>query len=193
MALLRPLEQQFEAETVARIHLLIAAIQALDVPYGPCRYYLSEIARSLDAGLFLAAVELSASLLELVARMLLIRIQEYDANPQTRNDPYPGLLRRQISIEYDRHMMFPQILNELESHDVIAAEDAAELRKFYNETRIPLHHGLSGRYVIGAVERPTDDPIALLTVASIHSFDRTYAVAPSSQGHALSGGGGACP
>jgi hypothetical protein len=171
MALLRPLEQQFEAETVTKIRLLIEAFRALDVPAGPGRYYMSEIARSLEAGLLLAAIELSASLLELVVRELVARLQEQNADPHQEFGPYFGASTRRLDLEYDRRLMFTQLLDKLESSSVVKSEDAALVRKFYKETRIPLHHGLPGRYVSGSQASPSNDLIAVLSVASLHSFE----------------------
>jgi hypothetical protein len=172
MALLRPLEQQFEAETVTKIRLLIEAFRALEVPAGPGRYYMSEIARSLEAGLLLAAIELSASLLELVVRELVARLQEQNADPRHEFGPHLGARSRRLDLEYDRHSMFTQLLDKLESSSVVKSEDAALVRKFYKETRIPLHHGLPGRYVSRSQQRPTNDLIAVLSVASRHSFEQ---------------------
>ena len=169
--LLRPLEKQFEAKTVKKIREQIESFRNLNLPGGPCHYYVIEIMRALEAGLLLAAIELSASLLELSLRELVFFNREKSVISDHEFGPFLGKLARRFDLEYERNMMFTQLMDELESTGFASHNDTESIKRFYKETRIPIHHGLSGRYVAKSQECPSGDFFSVLSSTSIHSFE----------------------
>lgn len=164
--MIRPLEEQFNYEKVKQIRLLIEAFRELDIPSGAGTYFRYEIVRSLEAGLLLAAIELSASLLELVVRDLVAKLREKKEGPLQKYGSYFSAFKRRLDLENDRRMMFLKLLDELESNAIITSENADPVRKFYKDVRIPLHHGLPGRYVSKSQQSPSDDLFAVMFTAS---------------------------
>lgn len=170
--MIRPLEEQLEYEKVKQFRLLIEAFRELDIPNGPGTYFRYEIIHSLEAGLLLAAIELSASLLELVVRDLVAKLREKKYGLLQKYGSYFSALKRRLDLENDRTMMFLQLLKELESNAIITSENADPVRKFYKYVRIPLHHGLTGRYISKSLQSPSDDLFAVMFTAS-HSFEES--------------------
>lgn len=142
----RPLEEQFEHETVERIRTLIATLNSLGDYEGAGRYYISEVKCCLECGLLLAALQVVASLLELFVRDLLIqhrmRTKTRDSNSSRHST---DLYER--AVEENRQFTFGAIIRELQGQGVITVDDAESVRSFYKSVRVPLHHGLSRRYV----------------------------------------------
>ena len=169
--LLRPLEKQFEAQTVKKIREQIESFRKLNLPYGPCHYYVFEIMRALEAGLLLAAIELSASLLELSLRELVFINREKSAIPNNEFGPFLGQSARRLDLEYERKVMFTQLVDELESTGFASPSDTEPIKKFYKQTRIPIHHGLPGRYAAKSKECPSGDFFSVLFSTNIHSFE----------------------
>ena len=169
--LLRPLEKQFEAQTVKKIREQIESFRKLNLPHGPCHYYAFEIMRALEAGLLLAAIELTASLLELSLRDLVFLNREKNAIPNHEFGPIFGQSARRLDLEYERNVMFTQLIDEIESAGLASSNDTEPIKKFYKETRIPIHHGLPGRYVAKSKECPSGDFFSVLFSTEIHSFE----------------------
>jgi hypothetical protein len=174
MPLSRPLEQQFKAKTVTKIRGLIKSLQSLNVPAGPSNYYVFEIIRALETDLLLAAVELAASLLELMVRELVARLREKNAYLNHEIGPYLGASARRLDLEYERHLMFHQLVDELESSGIVTSANADLVRKFYREIRIPLQHGLTLRYVSQSQNSPSSDLLAVLQASCINSFEEDF-------------------
>ena len=68
----RSLEEQFEPKVAERLRLVSEAFLALRVHGRVSNYYLLEIARTIDHGMLLAAIELATTLLEIWLRDLLV-------------------------------------------------------------------------------------------------------------------------
>lgn len=154
--MIRPLEQQFEPETVTRIRTLIGAFEEIDLPSGPVRYMASEVRHCLEAGLLLAAVQVSAAFFERFVRKLMI-LKHAATSGRHRGETIDQLLdRAEDELEENRHLNVPKLLDELEAMKLVAADDAQTARDFYRDVAIPLQHALTGRY-IRAQHRDSDD------------------------------------
>ncbi len=144
--MVRPLEEQFEPETVERIRTLVATLDSLGCYEGAGRYYISELKRCLECGLLLAALQVAASLLELFVRDLLIQHRVRTKSQDSTDYRHSTDLHEKV-LEENRQLTFGAIIRELQGQGVITVDDAEFARSFYKSVRIPLHHGLSRRYV----------------------------------------------
>ena len=145
--MIRPLEEQFERDTVRRIRTLINAFEEIDLPSGPVRYMASEVRRCLEAGLLLAAVQVSAALFERFVRKLVI-LERVKDQPRRASTSLADLLdRAENEIEADRHLNVPHLIDELEQLTLLDDADAAAARAYYRDVAIPLQHALTGRYI----------------------------------------------
>lgn len=136
--MVRPLEEQFNAETVKSIRSLIDRTCALNFPDGSSRYYAVELAHCLEAGVLLGSLHVAASLLELVVRGIAI-----ERLGQATQEPIDWEHR----LEEMRHLGFKKLVDHLVEADLFAEDDGNAAKKFYDAVRIPVHHGLPGRYV----------------------------------------------
>jgi hypothetical protein len=93
--------------------------------------------------LLLATLQVATAALELRAREILIQYAISDAVPPDRREAAD---RIEIAFEEDREYVFYRMLSALEARGLVATEDGCELKRIYQEIRIPLHHGIVGRY-----------------------------------------------
>jgi hypothetical protein len=85
---IRPLEDQFEAETVARIREAADRASARQMPDGVSRYYRSELVQLLEAGTLLGALHVAASLLEIAIGMTREGIlKRWTVHPNVSSEP----------------------------------------------------------------------------------------------------------
>lgn len=136
--MIRPLDQQFNVETVRSIRALIDRIERLDLPKGSSRYYAVELTHCLEAGLLLGSLHVAASLLELVVRGT---IAERLALAQPKPTDW------EYRLEEMRHLGFSKLIDHLVDAGLFEKADGDSAKDFYNTVRIPIHHGLPGRYV----------------------------------------------
>ena len=106
-------------------------------------YFIFEAVSCLDRGLLLATLQLVTAALELRARELLIQYAIAAAEPPARREVADQI---QISIEQNRVYLFCGILSALEERGLIDVDERCQLKRIYQEIRIPLHHGIVGRY-----------------------------------------------
>jgi hypothetical protein len=136
--MIRPLNQQFDAEAVRSIRALIDRIGRLYLPTGSSRYYAVELAHCLEAGLLLGSLHVAASLLELVVRGT---IAERLAMAHSKPTDWEHRL------EEMRHLGFSKLIDYLVNAGLFEEADGDSAKGFYNAVRIPIHHGLPRRYV----------------------------------------------
>ena len=136
--LIRPLDQQFDVETARSIRALIDRIGRIELPDGSSRYYAVELGHCLEAGLLLGSLHVAASLLELVVRGTIV---ERLALAQTKPTDWEHRL------EEMRHLGFPRLVDNLVDVGLFEKGDGDSAKDFYKAVRIPIHHGLPGRYV----------------------------------------------
>lgn len=137
---LRSYRESFEPEKAEVIGRIIEDLVVIGEPPTGYRLYTSEIQSCLSVGLLLAALSVSASLLDLFVRDLTVaaRIQsKFEGNMRLR-----GEVERQV--EEEKSLRFDQMLDELIT-TVILPKDVGCLRQFYATKRIPLVHGLVRR------------------------------------------------
>lgn len=145
---LRPLEEQFTKQTLLRIRKLQADLDSLPYVEGAGRYYSKELKNALEAGLLLASLHLAASLLEIFVRDLLI----FNTAKQT-NDSKKQILD-ELEIYYEdstkpKQWFFSNIVDELQNQRIISDLDAKNVKAYYQDIRIPIHHGLTRRFLRG--------------------------------------------
>jgi len=109
---------------------------------------MGEIARCLDAGLLFAALEVATSLLELFVKDLLIAARVEDNTSQRSPRPFQ-LPDDQIEREIEdvERLYFNGIVDELVARKAIDQSDADAIKDFYKNVRIPIHHGLTRRFI----------------------------------------------
>ncbi len=134
----RPLEDQFKAETAARIRAVAARTAGLQLPDGVSRYYRSELVQLLEAGMLLGAVHVAASLLEIAIRGMIVERAQSASH---------GSADLEAALEARRDLGFSQLVGALCDAGLFDREDAKRAVKFYQEVRIPIHHGLPNRFV----------------------------------------------
>jgi hypothetical protein len=157
---IRPLEQQFEDEKVIKIREIQGQFQSLRFPTGAGSYYTKEVINCLEAGLLLAALQVATALLELFVRDLLVA--------ETYKKEFPRGLKKLGKIERDiedgrPRFDFNRIISELAEDNIIEEEDKEKIYSVYKNVRIPLHHGLTRRFVRSfwkdEIDDEDDDPL----------------------------------
>lgn len=152
MSGIRPLEKQFEETTVQRIRGLIIRTERIreTIPGGATRYYFAELGTALEAGALLSALHLVATTLELFVRALIV---ERVSSVETANVPSVTSLTYQERLEENR-LRFHPMVDELVSAGLFSVDDAPLAKRYYEEVRPPLVHGLLERFIHG---RPTEN------------------------------------
>ncbi len=147
LQLIRPLEEQFEPGKCAEIRSLIAKFSTLPFEEGPCRYFILEVAGCLEAGLLLAAVSIASVLLETFLRELLIlyRLQTQGLTTSRQINQLFDKLEEEAEDGRPR-LHFEDIVDQL-TGDVLDSEDVEAAKKFYKTVRIPIHHGITRRFI----------------------------------------------
>ena len=144
---IRKLEKQFVPEKVTLIREIQTDVSSLKFKGGVGRYYAKELIFSLEAGLLLASLHLSSSLLELFVRDLLIN--DYSLNLLKRNVYYKKLheMEKQYEDGNKPQWTFFKMTEELYKRKIIKKREADDIKGFYKKIRIPILHGLSRRFV----------------------------------------------
>jgi len=139
---LRTLEKQFEPDKAKRIRRFQRRLEILRTTGEASDYFLLEAIYCLEVGLILAALQIATATLELLARQILIHQSIIGLN-----DHEGSAFRIETKFEKeDKQNIFYGILNALTTQKIINADERKQLDKIYREIRIPLHHGIVGRY-----------------------------------------------
>lgn len=147
--MIRPLEEQFEPDKCAEIRDLIAKFSALPFEGGACRYFTLEVTGCLEAGLLLAAVSVASVLLETFFRELLIIHRLQSAGPKTNRWGDTRLLLNKFEKEAEDgrpRLHFDKIVDQL-TGDVLDSVEVEAAKKFYKDVRVPIHHGITRRFI----------------------------------------------
>jgi hypothetical protein len=167
---IRKLEKQFTPKKVTRIRALQTDISSLHFNGGAGRFYALELIYSLEAGLLLASLHLSCSLLELCVRDLLI----YISSPKTKQQDFIDTQVNETEEQYEDGnkpmWTFHKMINELSERKIITKKDANKIKKFYERVRIPIHHGLTRRFV----RENNDSPVDFLGAIKIGRSNRIH-------------------
>lgn len=142
----RPLESQFEPESVKEIRKLISRINVLSLPPGSSRYYAVELMRCLENGLLLAGIHLAAALLELVVRALIAQRIDESRKASAFSADTRSVER---ALEDKRDISFAGLVDALCKAGLFEQDDAEKAKDFYRSVRIPIHHGLPNRFYRG--------------------------------------------
>lgn len=139
--MIRGFEEQFEEDTVKKIQDLLRRIEAIKLPFRVSKFFVVDLSICLKAGALLGALQLAASLLELTVRemVMVLSSEALSENNRKRN--------LQKELEDKKHFGFNHLVTELEKVDLFDRKDAELARQFYNTVRIPLHHGLTRRFI----------------------------------------------
>ncbi len=138
----RSIEEQFEPDVAWKLRDFQRRLEIVRTTGEASDYFIWEALSCLDRGLLLATLQLATATLELRAREILI--QHTIAGLSDREGPAHHI---EISVEEDRGYLFGGILVALETRGAISAEDHQKLKHIYQQIRIPLHHGIVGRYL----------------------------------------------
>lgn len=178
--MIRPLEKQFEPETVERIRKLQTAFESLPFQGEAARYFTSQVVGCLEAGLLLGAVLVGLCLLELFFRELLICVRfekVYDIG-----DAWTETRRKLDAIREDvedgSQLSLYYILDELLKSAVVDKEDAARIKGFYKRVRIPMQHAVIRRFLFQSESARWGGPPQLTAfgvpfMVSLHQVDET--------------------
>jgi hypothetical protein len=138
---LRTIEKQFEPGKARMMRSFQSRLKILRTTGEASDYFLLEAIYCLEAGLVLAALQIATAALELLARQILIQ-QTIVGLKDRKGSAY----RIETKFEEDKGYVFYGILNVLNAREIINDEERKQLKKIYQEIRIPLHHGIVGRY-----------------------------------------------
>lgn len=140
--MIRGFEEQFEGETVQSIRALLERIDTFALPDGVCRYYAVDLSLCLQAGALLGALHLASSLLEIIVREMVI---ERASEAYSDSHKIKGSLQKEL--EEKRKVGFKQLVEELATAGLFSKSDSEMAKQFYDDVRIPIHHGLPARFV----------------------------------------------
>jgi hypothetical protein len=130
----RSIEEQFEPGIALKLRLLAGRLEAVRTTARASDYFIFETVSCLDRGLLLATLQLATAALELRARELLIQYTIAAAEPPARRGVADQI---QISVEENRGYLFCGILSALEALGLIGGEERCQLKRVYEEIRIP--------------------------------------------------------
>lgn len=172
----RPLEQQFSASKVKRIRDIQNLYKSLRFRSGAAPYYNSEIVKCLEAGLLLAAMQVSTALLELFVRDLLIIVEYKKTSSNAPKVVDRTLAKIERDIEDGRpHLDFSKIVSELVQQKVISPKDREKISNLYRDVRIPLQHGITRRFIrISEKETNDNDTIDPLSIIALSHLGRYW-------------------
>lgn len=166
----RPIEQQFGVKKARIIRNTQKLFQSLQFPTGTTAlYYRSEIVNCLEVGLLLAAVHVASALLELFVRDLLVatHYKQIFSHPPKFLDYELHRIEKEIEDGRPR-FDFNRIITELVQRSVIDPKDGDNIYDFYKSVRIPIHHGLTRRFIRTSskfvIDEEKDDFFSLLSL-----------------------------
>lgn len=140
--MIRGFEEQFKRETIDKIQNLLQRIEDFSLPKGVSRYYAVDLSLCLKAGALLGALHVASSLLEIVVREMVI-----ERASETFSDIQKERGRLQQKLEEKRNISFKKLVSELATVGLFSESDADLAKTFYDNVRIPIHHGLPARFV----------------------------------------------
>jgi hypothetical protein len=147
---LRPLEMQFGKQTVRRIRAIQGDLEKFPFQDGAGRFFVKELSSALEAGLLLASLHLATSLLELFVRDLLIySVAKRSFAGHKSEISVFDKLEANYEDATNPQWSFSMIIDELQRQRVISNVDAKTVKAFYHKIRIPIHHGLTRRFLRG--------------------------------------------
>lgn len=140
--MIRGFEEQFEGETIQNVRDLLERIEAFSLPDGVSRYYAVDLSLCLQAGALLGALHVASSLLEIIVREMVI---ERASEAFSDSHKIKGSLQKEL--EEKRKVGFKKLVDELATAGLFSKSDAEMAKQFYDDVRIPIHHGLPARFV----------------------------------------------
>jgi hypothetical protein len=168
--MIRSFTEQFEPETAIKIQDLLHRIEKLTLPLpeGASRYYAVDLCICLRSGALLGALHIASSLLETVVREMVIA---KSIPPFSDQLEMSGKIQQ--ALEDKRDKGFKQLVIELEADGLFDHNDARIAKDFYNDVRIPIHHGLPSRFVNKADDFKVfiDELFGYVTMTSMHDFE----------------------
>ena len=142
----RSLDEQFEEGTVERIREIQARLRRYPILYSAGHLFAH--GEALEAGLLLASVTLSSTLIEIFVRDKLIYLHADEINIDEQFRSHASGIA-EIKIEDIDKLTFTKIINQLVEKKEIDEDTCSDLSRFYKRIRIPLLHGLTRRYLRG--------------------------------------------
>ena len=140
--MIRGFEEQFEKDRIDQIRRLLQRIDSFSLPKGVSHYYAVDLSLCLQAGALLGALQVAASLLEIFVRETVV---EQVSKTYPDSERVSGSFQEKL--EQKRNVGFKQLVVELSNAGIISTTDAQIASQFYDDVRIPIHHGLPARFV----------------------------------------------
>jgi len=162
---LRPPEQQFNINDAAKVRSFQGRLRSIRTTGRASDYFLFESINCLEAGLILAALQVSTSALELRARELWILV-----NVRAMDDKKGNAFQVEISIEQDRGLLFAGLVDALQLHSIISPIDCDRLKDIYKGIRIPMHHGIVRRYINNKEPNANSESLEILLRRVVAGF-----------------------
>jgi hypothetical protein len=175
----RPLEAQFNKVTITRIRALQARVSAIQTQCVAPRYLTVEIGRCLEAGLLLAALQVSCSVWEFTVRIALVKARAAHAGSASGADQARDSSNLLTAAEDHRQLTFSPMVSELASNGVLSNAEAKVMQDLYRDVRIPLHHGIVGRYVRERSDTTFGDLVGVSPAVDSRGFEEQL------EGHAV--------
>ncbi|MFT5602892.1 MAG: hypothetical protein ACI9N1_003154 [Flavobacteriales bacterium] len=145
----RSLEEQIESKRTSKLRLIQKGFESIRIQGRVSSYYIMEISRCIDRGMFLASIELCTTLVEIWLRDLLV-VRKATTDLSISKDLYRLLITkydREIEGASKRGLSSHRIIKELEELDVLTTSEVDWLMTLFKKVRNLFHHGLSGRVV----------------------------------------------
>jgi hypothetical protein len=179
----RPLEEQFESNTVLRVRAIQERLSALHRLGMVPRYAAVEAEQCLEAGLLFATLQVSCAILEFAIRRAVVRARKAQQQAAAcLSDAAREVGRRVKEAEDDRDLTFGPMLEELIASHVLTEDEAAIMHGIYRSVRNPVQHGILLRYVRDRTDKRMIE--ILDTVGRGHGFD-SRSVEEAFHDHAL--------
>ena len=170
---IRPLEEQFNKERVNKIRELQNLVVKFPLKESAGKYYLAELINTLEAGLLLASLHLTLSFLEIFVRDLLI-LQKTRLSKNNKRFDEIDKIEIEVEDSSDPQWSFSKIIHYLHKDNLLNNEHLNTLKEYYKKLRIPLHHGITRRFIRGEKIKEPNQPVDIMEWLSCSRLSRSH-------------------
>lgn len=137
-----------EQEMVAHdVNALTERLRDLEIRFHVSRRFVLEIEKCLHHGQILAALSVGLTCIEILLRESLVKHRFGSRRNSHQPSVHAQFYEQLRNAEEDKHLSVPKMIEELKSNRVLSEHEATGIKNVYERLRIPLHHGIVGRYV----------------------------------------------
>jgi hypothetical protein len=130
-----------------------------------------EITRCVEAGLLLASAQVTCSAWEHVVRRAVVKARAIRTNASSEQDRSRLESELLATAEDERNLTLPSMLEELVREHILTSSEATTMQGLYRRVRIPLHHGIIGRYVRSRSDTTMSELLGISSSLDSHSFE----------------------